>query len=173
MTDKPLINRVSNSSLETINLEKFFPEGEIATFDIKTYLFKELILKEKDFRAALKAHDWSQYQDKTLLVYCSSNAIIPVWSYMLIAAYATPFATQLFQGNADSYYQAAFTIALDKIDWSMYEGKPVVIKGCSDKPVPPSAYMDLTRLLQPIARSIMYGEPCSTVPIYKRKRVKN
>ena len=172
MTKKPLINRVSNSSLETINLEKFFPTKEIAIFDIKAYLFKELILKEKDFRAALKAHEWSQYQDKTLLVYCSSNAIIPVWSYMLVSAYASPYVAQLFQGTETAYYQTAFTKVLENTDWSVYEGKPVVIKGCSDKPVPPSAYMDLTRLLHPFARSIMYGEPCSTVPIYKRKKVK-
>jgi len=170
MTEKPLINRVSNSSLITINLEKFFPSEEVAIFDIKAYLFKELILKEKDFRAALKTHDWSSYRGKTLLVYCSSNAIIPVWSYMLVSAYASTYANQVFQGDAAAYYQTAFTKALEKMDWSVYEGKPIVIKGCSDKPVPPSAYMDLTRLLQPFARSIMYGEPCSTVPIFKRPR---
>jgi len=167
---KPLVNRVAASSLETINLEQFFPKEEIAIFDIKDYLFKELILKEKDFRKALKAHDWTQYTDKTLLIDCSSNAIIPIWSYMLVTAYASAYTNQIFQGTKEAFYQAAYSKALQNTDWSIYEDKPVVIKGCSDKPVPPAAYMELTRLLQPIAKSIMYGEPCSTVPIYKKKK---
>lgn len=170
MEHTPLVNRVAASSLETINLEKFFPTEEIAIFDIKDYLFKELILKEKDFRAALKTHDWSQYHNKTLLVNCSTNAIIPIWSYMLVSAYAANHTDQIFQGTKEAYYQTAYSKALQATDWSIYEGKPVVIKGCSDKPVPPAAYMELTRLLQPIAKSIMYGEPCSTVPIYKKKK---
>jgi len=167
---KPLVNRVAASSLETINLEQFFPQEAIVIFDIKDYLFKELILKEKDFRTALKAHDWTQYKDKTLLIDCSTNAIIPIWSYMLVTAYASAYTEQIFQGTKDAYLQTAYSKSLQNTDWSIYKGKPVVIKGCSDKPVPPSAYMELTRLLQPFARSIMYGEPCSTVPIYKQKK---
>ena len=170
MEIKPLINRVAASSLETINLEHFFPKEEVAIFDIKDYLFKELILKEKDFRTALKEHDWTQYQDKTLLVDCSTDAIIPIWSYMLVTAYASDYTNQIFQGTKEAYLQSAYSKALQNTDWSIYEGKPVVIKGCSDKPVPLSAYVELTRLLQPIARSIMFGEPCSTVPIYKKKK---
>jgi len=170
MDIKPLVNRVAASSLETINLEQFFPKEEIAIFDIKDYLFKELILKEKDFRIALKEHDWTQYKHKTLLINCSTNAIIPIWSYMLVTAYASEYTNQIFQGTKEAYFQAAYSKALQTADWSIYEGKPVVIKGCSDKPVPLSAYVELTRLLQPIARSIMFGEPCSTVPIYKKKK---
>jgi len=169
----PLINRVANSSLEVINLENYFPTTPLAHFDIKDYLFRELLLREKDFRAALKEQDWTQYEGKTLLVYCSSDAIIPVWAYMLIVTYATPYAKEVFPGQEAAYYQAAFAQLLAAEDWSAYENKPVVIKGCGDKPVPPAAYMELTRLLQPIAKSIMYGEPCSTVPVYKKRKPKN
>lgn len=170
--DQPLINRVANSSLEVINLENYFPTTPLAHFDIKDYLFRELLLREKDFRAALKSHDWEQYADKVLLVYCSSDAIIPVWAYMLIVTYAIPHTKDIFQGEEIAYYQAAFSQQLAAEDWSKYENKPVIIKGCGDKPVPPAAYMELTRLLQPVARSIMYGEPCSTVPVYKKRKKK-
>ncbi len=168
--DKPLVNRVAASGLITINLEDFFPEGEVATFDLKDYLFMELILKEKDFREALKAHDWSQYQDKNLLVYCSTDAIVPIWAYMLVTAYAEPFARRIFQGDEENFYKVCFMEALAQLDGAEYEQKRIVIKGCSDKPVPPAAYVDLTRKLRPFAQSIMYGEPCSTVPIFKRPR---
>ncbi|MEM1323796.1 MAG: DUF2480 family protein [Bacteroidota bacterium] len=169
-TDKPLVNRVAASGLITINLENFFPSEELALFDIKDYLYMELILKEKDFRAALKAHDWSQYEGKSLAIYCSTDAIVPVWAYMLVTAYAEPFAASIFQGDAESFYRVAFYRALEQIDASQYDGKRIVIKGCSDKPVPPAAYVELTRQLRPYAQSIMYGEPCSTVPIFKRPR---
>lgn len=171
--DKPLVNRVANSGLITLNLEEFFPKEEVVTFDLKDYLFMELILKEKDFREALKEHDWSQYQDKILLVYCSTDAIIPVWAYMLVTGYAEPYATDIFQGDEQTYYQIAFNRALEALDAQQYEQQRIVIKGCSNKPVPPSAYVELTRKLRPYAQSIMYGEPCSTVPIFKRPRVLN
>ena len=166
--EKTLVNRVAESGLITLNLEDFFPSGEIAVFDLKNFLFMELILKEKDFRAALKAHDWAQYQDKILLVYCSSDAIIPVWAYMLVAAYAQPYARDIFNGREQAYYETAFLKALDKLELSRYQGQRIVVKGCSHHPVPPAAYLELTRLLRPVAQSIMYGEPCSTVPIYKK-----
>lgn len=168
--NKPLVNRVAASGLITINLEEFFPAGEVVTFDIKDYLYMELMLKEKEFRAALKEHDWTQYDGKHLLVYCSTDAIVPVWAFMLVTAYATPHAATIYNGTAESFYQDAFEKALVKVDVSQYEGKRIVIKGCSNKPVPVSAYMRLTEKLQPFAQSIMYGEPCSTVPIFKRPR---
>ncbi|HFA51633.1 MAG TPA: DUF2480 family protein [Bacteroidetes bacterium] len=168
--DKPLVNRVAASGLITLNLEDFFPEGELATFDLKDYLYMELILKEKDFRAALKEHDWEQYKGKNLVVFCSADAIIPVWAYMLVAVYAAPFAGNIFQGTTDEFYKTAFQKNLSTVDGKEYDGKRIVIKGCGDKPVPPSAYVELTRKLQPYAKSIMYGEPCSTVPIFKRRR---
>ena len=168
--DKPLVNRVAASGLITIKLEDFFPEVDIATFDLKDYLFMEMILKEKDFRTALKEHDWSQYEGKVLLVFCSTDAIIPMWAYMLVAAYATPFVKTLFQGNEAQYYQSAFDKILSELDIEPYKGQRLVIKGCGEKQVPASAYLELTRLLQPHAKSIMYGEPCSTVPIFKMKK---
>lgn len=169
-TEKPLVNRVAASGLITLNLEDFFPQGEIATFDLKDYLFMEMILKEKDFRAALKEHDWTQYEGKNLTVFCSADAIIPVWAYMLVTVYATPFAKNIYQGTPDEFYKIKFQEALNEIEAKDYDEKRIVIKGCSDKPVPPSAYVELTRKLQPFAKSIMYGEPCSTVPIYKKPK---
>lgn len=170
-SEKPLVNRVANSGLITINLEDFFPTEELAVFDLKDYLFMELMLKEKEFRAALKTHDWSQYEGKSFAVYCSTDAIVPVWAFMLVAAYAEPHALQIFQGNADAFYQHEFYRALDAVNGADYDQKRIVIKGCSNKPVPVSAYVELTRKLRPYAQSIMYGEPCSTVPIFKRPRV--
>jgi len=168
--EKPLVNRVAQSGLITINLEEYFPPEEVLPFDLKDFLFKELLLKEKDFRAAMKAHDWSQYQDKVLAVFCSTDAIIPVWAYMLVTVYATPHAAAVFQGTVEDYYRDAYQRALGAIDPSRYEDERVIIKGCSDKPVPASAYVELTRRLRPHAKSIMYGEACSTVPLYKKPR---
>ena len=168
--DKPLVNRVAASGLITINLEDFFPAEEVVVFDIKDYLYMELILKEKDFRTALKEHDWEQYSDKNLLVYCSTDAIVPVWAYMLVTAYAEPFAKRIFQGDEENFYKNHFSAALAELNGADYEQKRIVIKGCSNKPVPPAAYVELTRILRPYAQSIMYGEPCSTVPIFKRPR---
>ena len=171
--NKPLVNRVASSGLITINLEDFFPKEEVVVFDLKDYLFMELILKEKDFRKALAEHEWKQYEGKVMTTYCSADAIIPVWAYMLVAAYAEPYATTIFQGTSEEYYKTAFHQALSQIDGVEYDQKRIVIKGCSDKPVPPSAYVELTRKLRPYAQSIMYGEPCSTVPIFKRPRKLN
>lgn len=170
--DKPLVNRVANSGIITLKLEEFFPTQETIEFDLKDFLFMELILKEKDFREALKTHDWSQYQNKILLVFCSADAIIPVWAYMLVAASAAPYAHDIHQGTADDYYRASFLRQLDQLDIEQYTDKRLVIKGCSDHPVPPAAYLEITRRLQPIAKSIMFGEPCSTVPVYKKPRPK-
>lgn len=168
--DKPLVNRVAASSLITIRLEEYFPDQEMAELDLKDYLFKGLMLREKEFRQVMKEHDWEQYKKKVLLVYCSTDAIVPVWAYMLVASYASPFAVDLFQGDRESYYRLAFRRILDEIDPKQYEDGRIVIKGCSDKPVPLTAYMELTAKLRPYARSIMFGEPCSTVPIYKKPR---
>lgn len=168
--DQPLINKVASSGLITINLEDFFPKGECVFFDLKEYLFMELILKEKDFREALKAHYWEQYKGKNLLIICSADAIIPVWAYMLVATYAAPFAKDIFQGTAEEFYKAHFYNALVHLDATQYEGKRIVIKGCGEQPVPAAAYVALTKQLRPYAQSIMYGEPCSTVPVFKQTK---
>lgn len=167
---KPLVNRVAASGLITIDLETYYPQVETASFDLKDYLFKGLILREQEFRAAVKEHDWEQYQDKVLLVYCSTDAIIPMWAYMLIASSAAPFVKDIYQGMEQAYYQNAYDQILSKLDVSPYTDKRIVIKGCSDVNVPASAYLKLTQRLQPIAKSVMFGEPCSTVPIYKKPK---
>ncbi len=166
--EQPLINRVAGSGLVTIDLEELYPAGEIVPFDLKGYLFMEMILKEKDFREALKAHDWSIYTGKNLAVFCSADAIIPMWAYMLVASFAAPFAGDIALTTPEQFVETAFLKKIAAMDISVYEGKRIVVKGCSDKPVPPSAYLEMTRRLQPVARSIMFGEPCSTVPVYKK-----
>lgn len=170
--DKPLVNRVAQSGIITLNLEEYYPKGEIITFDLKAYLFRELILREKDFREALKNIDWSSYEGKHLAVFCSTDAIIPMWAYQLVAIYATPFAASIFQGTTDEFLRHYYYKTLATLNPSDFEGKRIVIKGCSNKPVPAAAYMELASRLQPVARSIMYGEPCSTVPLYKAPRGK-
>jgi len=163
-----LVNRVANSNLFTIDLAEFYPVGVVLPFDLKDYLFMGLILKEKDFREALAMHDWSQYTDKHLAVFCSADAIIPMWAYMLVATYAAPFVRDMAQTTLEGYAETVFYKQLASLDLSPYTGKRIVIKGCSDQPVPPSAYLEITKRLQPIAKSIMFGEPCSTVPVYKK-----
>lgn len=168
--DKPLINRVANSGIITIDLESYFPKQELAAFDLKGWLFKEMILKEKDFRSALKEHNWSAYQDKVVTIYCSTDAIIPTWAYMLVSSYCHGIAADIFQGDTDAYLAHYYKQFLAAQDYSIYQDKRVVIKGCSNKPVPNMAYMEITEKLKPYAQSIMFGEPCSTVPIFKRPR---
>lgn len=170
LSEAPLVNRVASSGLITINLEDYYPSKEIIAFDLKDYLFHELILKEKDFRIALKEHNWQDYQDKIVLVYCSSDAILPVWSFMLVASYLKPMAAEVFQGSEEEFLKFHYYSVITEMDLSIHAEKRVVIKGCSDKHVPPSAYLEITKELQPYAQSIMYGEPCSTVPIFKRPR---
>lgn len=170
--EAPLVNRVANSGLITLNLEDYYPTQDIIAFDLKDHLFHGLILKEKDFRAALKEHEWSQYKDKILLVYCSTDAIIPVWAYMLVISYAQGIAIDSYQGTQEEYLKYYYQQYIDKQNYSQYEGQRIVIKGCSHKPVPAAAYMKLTAAIKPYAQSVMYGEPCSTVPICKKPRVK-
>lgn len=170
-TNPPLVNKVANSGLITLKLEEFWPSVELAELDIKDYLFKELLLKEKDFREAMKAQDWSQYEGKVLLVHCSTDAIIPMWAYMLIASHAAPYAADIFQGRSEDYYRTYFTQQLNGLDIEQYQDQRVILKGCTDgKAIPPQAYLELTKRLRPVAKSIMFGEPCSTVPIYKKPR---
>lgn len=167
-----LVNRVAASGLITLKLEDYWPEAGFATFDLKDYLFMELILKEKDFRSAIKEHDFSQYRDKILLVFCSADAIIPNWAYMLVAASATGQAKDVYQGTEEEFLRYHFRNVVERLPTEIYVDKRVVIKGCGDKIVPPSAYLDVTKHLQPHAKSVMFGEPCSTVPVYKKPRPK-
>ncbi len=165
-----IVNRVANSGLITFNLEDLFLEGERVLYDIKDNLWQEIALKEKDFREFVKEHDWSQYQDKFVAIHCSVDAIVPTWAYMLLTTKLAPFAKKIVFGNLQDLERILFEEALSKVDPHDYIDARVVIKGCSDKEVPASAYIRLTEILQPVAKILMYGEPCSTVPLYKKPR---
>jgi len=170
MESTTLINRVAESGIITINLEDHYPDHNFITFDIKDFLFQGLILKEKDFREYLKNLDWSLYHDKIVLIICSADAIIPLWAYMLIESYLYDVAFDTYMGNREDYLKMYYRAKLDGLQVKQYQDKRVVIKGCSNKPVPAMAYSYITHLLLPHAQSIMFGEPCSTVPIFKRPR---
>lgn len=164
-----IINKVAQSSLETIDLEKFYPEGEIIVFDLKDYLFMDLILKEKDYREKLKEQDWSRFENKNVCITCTADAIIPLWAYMLAVSYLQPVAKDVMVGPEAFVHETLFLKNVDKIDPKEFEGKKVVIKGCGEKEIPASVYAEITKILRPVVKSIMYGEPCSTVPVYKQK----
>ena len=165
---EPIINKVAESGLITLDLEQYFPKGETAVFDLKDYLFMGMILKEKDYREALKAKDWSGYKDKNIALVCTADAIIPVWAWMLAATYLQPVAKELVMGDEKELHKTLFLKNLSAININEFEDKRVVIKGCGETPIPDYVYMEITRLLRPVVKSIMYGEPCSTVPVYKR-----
>lgn len=166
---KPLVNRVAQSGIITLNLEEYYPKAEICEFDLKNYLFRELILKEKDFREALKEIDWSQYQDKLLALYCSSDAIIPMWAYQLVAVSAAPYVSLLVQGTKEHLLTVYYHQHFVQMDFEQFRGQRVVVKGCGALPVPASAYTEVARRLSLVAKTLMYGEPCSTVPLHKNK----
>lgn len=164
-----LINKVANSGIMSIDLEEFYPVGERVLFDIKPLLFQELLLKEKDFREFIQSTNWESYRDKYVGIICSSDAIVPTWAFMLIALALKPHAKGVFFGNLEDINVLLFAEKLKSINLEQYRDARVVIKGCADKPVPTNAFVQLTTLLQPYVKSIMYGEPCSTVPLFKVK----
>lgn len=164
-----IVNKVAGSGLVSLDLEKYLPAGEVVSFDLKEHLFMGLILKEKDFREALKNLDWTIYQDKNVAITCSVDAIIPVWAYMLVASYLQPVAKNIFTGTAEEMQKHLFLQNIASIDAEEFRDQRIVIKGCGEVPIGNFAYAEITRLLLPYAKSIMYGEPCSTVPIYKKK----
>jgi len=167
--NKPLVNRVAQSKLITVNLENYFPSWDIINIDLAAFLFQGLLLKEKDFRKSMKDLDWKSFEDKILLINCSTDAIIPIWAYALLATHASPFVRDLYVGTKKEYIKSYYNSILSSIDYSEFENKMIVIKGCSDKEIPILAYTQLSKNLTGIAKSIMYGEPCSTVPLYKKK----
>ena len=160
-------NKVAESGLMQFDLEELYVPGERVLFDLKGWFFEELILKEKDFREKLKTHDWKSYQNKFVAVTCTADAIVPTWAYMLIATHLEPYAKKIVYGDLNKLEEILFTESISKLNPENFSGQKVVIKGCSDK-VPASAYTDLTVFLRPMAKSIMFGEPCSTVPVYKQ-----
>jgi len=164
-----LNNKVAESGIITIDLASYLPSNEIVLFDIKPYLFMELILKEKDFRASLAAIDWSLYQDKIVGIFCSTDAIIPMWANMLIVSGLQPTAKTVYFGNEIMVREQVLLEKIGQINPQDYLDQRVVIKGCGETPIGESAYVAITQKLRPAVKSIMYGEPCSTVPVYKRK----
>lgn len=168
--EEVIINKVAQSTLVTLDLEKFYPKEELVLFDLKNYLFMELILKEKEYRDSLKNLDWSIYQNKNVAITCSADAIIPLWAYMLAVTYLQPFATEILFGNEKEVFNILFLKNVEKLNVKEFEQKRVVIKGCGEKKIPESAYVAITKMLRPIVKSIMYGEPCSTVPIFKETK---
>lgn len=167
--ENKIINRVSNSQLITFNLEEFYTPGERLALDIKDQLFQGLILREKDFRDFVKAHDWSQYQNKFVAITCSVDAIVPTWAYMLLSSALQPHVNVAVFGTLQELETKLFTQSLNNINWQAFENAKVVVKGCSKVEVPVAIYVEVTNQLRRVASSIMYGEPCSTVPIFKKK----
>lgn len=168
MTDT-IVNKVAQSGLITLDLANYIPREETAVFDLKGFLFMELILKEKDFREALKQHDWTVYNNKNVAVTCTADAIIPNWAYMLVMMYLQPVAANIVIGDMATLQRTLVLKNINTINPADYTDQRLVIKGCGDESVGDYAYAEITRLLLPVAKTIMYGEPCSTVPVYKKK----
>lgn len=166
---KEIINRVANSKLKVIDLEDFYPNGKRISIDIKDWLLEGLVLREKDFRNYVSKHDWSQYQDCYVALYCSTEAIVPDWAYMLISIQLQDIAKLTVIGDLEHLESIIYSQIISELDTSEYKDAPVIIKGCSHKPVPANALVFLSQKLKPIAKSIMFGEACSSVPLYKRK----
>ena len=163
-----IVNRVAKSPLKIFDLEALYPKGERVLLDIKEWLYEGLVLREKEFRAAVKAHDWSQYQDAYVALNCSSDAIIPVWAYMLITTQLTPYTKKVVHGDLDFLESTIFGALIDQVDLSPYTNKPTIIKGCSEVTVPTNAYLLAAAKLRKVAKSVMYGEACSAVPLFKQ-----
>ena len=166
------VNKVAESGIITIDLETYFPKEEIVLFDMKDYLFMGLILKEKDFRQALKELDTSVFANKVVAITCSADAVIPMWAYMLVSGLLQPVAREIIFGNEETATKRLLLKNIGTISLDAYADKRIVIKGCGEKPVPEEAYVEITKLLRPVVKSIMYGEPCSTVPVFKAEKQK-
>jgi hypothetical protein len=170
--DEIIINKVSESGLVSLDLAAYYPaDGSTVVFDLKPFLFMELILKEKDFREQLKSHDWTQYSGKFVGVTCTADAVIPIWAYMLVAANLQPFAKAVFVSNESDIKEKVLLRNIEGLNMDEFAGKRVVVKGCGELPISESAYLAITVKLRPVVKSIMYGEPCSTVPIFKNRNV--
>ena len=165
-----ILNRVANSKLITFNLEDYYPEGERVLFDVKDWLLEGFVLRESEFREQAKNHDWSQYEGKFIALTCSSDAIIPAWAFMLLATYLQPYAKKVITGDLETLETVLYTEVISKMDVSNLQDKPVIVKGCAHKPVPKNAYLLLIEKLQPLVKSLMYGEACSSVPLYKKPK---
>lgn len=164
-----IINKVKQSKLETVDLEKFAEDVSVKELDLKDFLFQGMILKEAEFREKTESHNWEQYQNSYLSVYCSTDAIVPKWAYMLIVQHADEYAMDIFFGNKQEAYSQIFKQKLDNFDWSKYNDRFVLLKGCSKMDVPAEVYMYATKKLLPYVKKLMYGEACSNVPVYRKR----
>lgn len=164
-----IVNKVAKSPLVTIDLEDFYPEGKRMVFDLKDFLYEELILREKDFREQLKNHDWTQYQDAYVAMDCSTDAIIPSWAFLLVATYLQPVTKKTVKGSLVDLETSLYQEIISNLDLTPYENKKIIVKGCSRKPVPDAAYIQLIEKIQPHIQTLMFGEACSTVPLLKKK----
>lgn len=167
--ENEIINRVANSKLVVVDLEDYYPKGQRTVFDIKDWLFQELVLREKDFREQVKNHEWSQYQDHYVALTCTSDAIVPAWAFMLLTMHLQPYAKTVVVGSLEQLETSIYQEVIHNLETESFIDQPLIIKGCTNKPVPANAYIMLVQKLKPLARSIMYGEACSSVPLYKRK----
>ncbi len=166
-----IVNKIAASGLITLNLEDYLPdENQLVSFDLKPFLFREMILREKDFRAALPIHDWSQYEGKNVAVHCTVDAIIPMWAYMLVASMLQEKAVSIYYGNREEMIAHFHLKNIEAIDTAIFQNQRVVIKGCGARPLSAAAFIAITEKLQPVVKAIMYGEPCSTVPVFKLKK---
>lgn len=163
-----VVNRIANSPIVTLKLEEHYPEGERVALDLQPILFRGMMLREKDFRAWVKDHDWEQYRDKHVAVFCSTDAIVQSWAWMLLMSQLAPVAATVVTGDEEALERELWREPLNQIDWESMADRPVVVKGCSDRPVPPAIYAEATRRLLRYAKKISYGEPCSTVPVWKK-----
>jgi hypothetical protein len=164
-----IINKVANSSLAVFDLEDFFPAHAFVTFDLSVALWEGFVLREKEFREFVQKQDWEPFRNKIVLLHCSTDAIVPAWAYILIGSALHHTAAEVFKGNQAHYLEAFYSRKLIQIDYEIYRDKPVILKGCSKKPVPEAAYLMAMAQLQDVAKSIMYGEACSAVPLYKNR----
>lgn len=165
-----IVNKVAESGLISLDLQDYLPqENQLAAFDLKEYLFMGMILKEKDFRSSLLSLDWTQFDHKWVALFCSADAIIPNWAYMLVATRLEPIAQGIFMGTPEAMTQHLLVKKIEGLEAKDFVDQRVVIKGCGDQTVSAGAYVAITQKLRPVVKSIMYGEPCSTVPVYKKK----
>ncbi|HNB80722.1 MAG TPA: DUF2480 family protein [Chitinophagaceae bacterium] len=169
---EPIVNKVAESGIITLDPVRFLP-GNIQLFDLKPFLFMELILKEKDFRASLQSYNWEQHRAQKVILTCTTDAIIPVWAYMLVASALQEVQAEVVMENEEEARKLFMLREIDRLDITPFEGQRIVLKGCGDTPIPEAVYVALTMRLKPVAKSIMYGEPCSTVPVYKKKQTLN
>jgi len=168
--ENEIINRVANSSLVTFNLEDYFPDRPIAEIDLASLLYEGIILREKDLREFIKSHDWSAYTNQHVAITCTADAVIPTWAFILLGIAAQPFALSVVYGNREVVVANLYRQVLDQINWDQFRDQKVVIKGCNDKGIPVFAYVDAATRLRPVAASLMFGEPCSTVPLFKKQK---